>query len=84
MYAHLSDLRIDLEWAEDAAWRRNNGRPYLSWADFDKLHNKGANRPWFTYFLLFVCSVMMIVEFGLGERIEVARGYHSSILSVLS
>lgn len=66
LYAYLSELRIDLEWAEDAAWRRNNARPYLSWTDFDALHNKGTNRPWFTYFLLFVCTIMMVVEFGLG------------------
>jgi membrane associated rhomboid family serine protease len=68
LYAHLSDVRIDLEWAEDAAWRRNHGRPYLSWSDFDTLRTKGVNnRPWFTYFLMFLCSVMLLVEFGLGN-----------------
>ena len=67
LYAYLSDIRIDLEWAEDAAWRRNNSQPYLSWTDFEKVHNKGKNRPWFTYFLLFICSIMMLVEFGLGD-----------------
>ena len=66
IYAYLSELRIDLEWAEDSAWRRNHSQPYLSWADFEALHKKGASRPWFTYALLGVCTIMMFVEFGLG------------------
>jgi len=68
MYAHLSDVRIDLEWSEDAAWRRRNGHPYVSWSDFDAARNKGAsNRPWFTYFVVFLCTIMLIVEFGLND-----------------
>ena len=72
MYAHLSDVRIDLEWSEDAAWRRRNGMPYLSWQDFDATRNKGAsNRPWFTYFVILLCTIMLIVEFGLnGWKVE--------------
>lgn len=27
LYEHLSAIRIDVEWAEDAAWRRANGQP---------------------------------------------------------
>jgi membrane associated rhomboid family serine protease len=67
MYAHLSSVRIDLEWAEDAAWRRQHGEPYLSWTDFDDARLKGRNRPWFTYFIIFVCSVMLIVAFGVND-----------------
>jgi len=68
MYAHLSDVRIDLEWSEDAAWRRNNGMPYLSWSDFDAVRHKGVfSRPWFTYFVIFLCVIMLIVEFGLND-----------------
>lgn len=29
LYEHLSAIRNDLEWAEDAAWRRDNHEPYL-------------------------------------------------------
>ena len=29
LYEHLSAIRIDVEWAEDAAWRRANGQPYV-------------------------------------------------------
>lgn len=27
LYEHLSSIRIDVEWAEDVAWRRANGEP---------------------------------------------------------
>jgi membrane associated rhomboid family serine protease len=67
MYAHLAGVRVDLEWSEDSAWRRSNGQPYLSWKDFDEARQKGINnRPIFTYALIFVCSVMMVVEIGLN------------------
>lgn len=67
LYAHLSDIRADLEWAEDAAWRRQRGQPYLSWRDFDKSRDQGLhNRPLFTYGILFLCSVMMFVTFGVN------------------
>lgn len=67
MYAHLSDVRCDLEWSEDAAWRRKHGHPYLSWTDFDAVRQKTAHRSWFTYFIIFICSIMLIVEFGLND-----------------
>jgi membrane associated rhomboid family serine protease len=72
MYAHLANIRTDLEWAEDAAWRRANEEPYLSWSDFDECRTKGLNnRPWFTYFLIAVCSIMLFVEFGVnGWKVE--------------
>jgi membrane associated rhomboid family serine protease len=67
MYAHLSNVRIDLEWAEDAAWRRHHAHPYLTWSDFDDARRKsGLERPWFTYGLIFVCTIMLIVEIGLN------------------
>jgi hypothetical protein len=67
LYAHLSNVRIDLEWSEDAAWRRTNGKPYLSWSDFDAMQVKHPARKWFTYTVIAVCSVMLIVEFGLND-----------------
>ena len=67
LYQHLSSVRIDLEWAEDAAWRRQNGEPYLAWKDFDEARLKGLNRPWFTYAFVFVCSIMLVVEFGVND-----------------
>jgi membrane associated rhomboid family serine protease len=72
LYDHLASIRIDLEWAEDAAWRRQHGEPYLSWSDFDKEHKRGAkNRPYFTYFLMFFCTIMMIASIGVnGWRFE--------------
>jgi membrane associated rhomboid family serine protease/uncharacterized membrane protein YgcG len=67
LYAHLSDIRADLEWAEDAAWRRQRNQPYLSWRDFEDARDKGFhNRPWFTYTIIFLCTIMMIVTLGVN------------------
>jgi membrane associated rhomboid family serine protease len=67
LYAHLSDIRADLEWAEDAAWRRQKRQPYLSWSDFEETRTKGnLNRPWFTYSVIFVCTVMVVVTWGVN------------------
>jgi membrane associated rhomboid family serine protease len=34
----------------------------LSWADFDAGKQNGVNRPFFTYFLLFTCTILLIVS----------------------
>jgi membrane associated rhomboid family serine protease len=67
MYVHLASVRIDLEWAEDAAWRRHNDEPYLAWTDFDDIRIRGFNRPWLTYTLILACSIMMILEFAKND-----------------
>lgn len=59
LYDHLAGVRIDVEWAEDAAWRRVNGKPYLTWGDFESHKNSGGNRPFFTYFIVSLCTSMM-------------------------
>lgn len=66
LYDHLAAIRVDVEWAEDAAWRRANGEPYLSWADFDASKKGGSNRPFFTYLLLLVCTLVMIVSIAMN------------------
>jgi membrane associated rhomboid family serine protease len=71
LYDHLSSIRIDVEWAEDAARRRANGEPYQSWADFDENKKSGFNRPFFTYSLLFVCTVLLIASIAVnGWKVE--------------
>lgn len=67
MYAHLSHVRVDLEWAEDAAWRRQNNQPYLSWTDFDDAKLQSLRRPWFAYSIVTICSIMMIVVFAIDD-----------------
>eukprot|EP00339_Tiarina_fusa_P021985 CAMPEP_0116998420 /NCGR_PEP_ID=MMETSP0472-20121206/1497_1 /TAXON_ID=693140 ORGANISM="Tiarina fusus, Strain LIS" /NCGR_SAMPLE_ID=MMETSP0472 /ASSEMBLY_ACC=CAM_ASM_000603 /LENGTH=629 /DNA_ID=CAMNT_0004697565 /DNA_START=125 /DNA_END=2014 /DNA_ORIENTATION=+ len=66
LYAHLSDIRADLEWAEDAAWRRQQKQPYLSWTDFEKTHKGANNRPWFTYAIIGLCSIMFVVTIAVN------------------
>jgi len=64
-------IRLDVEWAEDAAWRRAHKEPYLSWSDFNKTHDHGWNRPFFTYILLVVCTAVLVASYGInGWRIE--------------
>jgi len=66
LYDHLASIRVDVEWAEDAAWRRANGESYLSWADFDASKKKGVNRPFFTYLLLAICTLVMIASIAMN------------------
>ena len=71
LYDHLSSIRIDVEWAEDAARRRANGESYMSWAEFEESKKGSGNRPWFTYALLFVCTVLLIASIALnGWEVE--------------
>jgi membrane associated rhomboid family serine protease len=67
LFTFVADLRRDLEWAEDASYRRQNQKPVLSWADFDaqtaRRHQKIC---YFTWALGIVSTVMMIVSIGLN------------------
>jgi membrane associated rhomboid family serine protease len=75
LYYHLSGVRIDVEWAEDAAWRRMNGKPYLTWGDFETLKSTGNNRPFFTYTVVSFCTAMMFAAWFVN-------GWHFEPLSV--
>jgi membrane associated rhomboid family serine protease len=71
LYDHLAAIRLDVAWAEDAAWRRANGEPYMSWSEFDSSRKKGINRPFFTFFLLIVCTVLLVASIALnGWKVE--------------
>ncbi len=71
LYDHLSGVKVDVEWAEDAAWRRQNDQPYQTWGDFEKARNKGLNSPFFTHFTVSVCTAMMIASLQVnGWRFE--------------
>jgi len=67
LYDHLSGIRTDVEWAEDAAWRRDNNEPYLAWTDFDEAKESGLNRPFFTYSFMLVCTVCLVVSIGVND-----------------
>ena len=40
---------------------------YLSWADFDASKTKGSNRPFFTYLLLLICTLVMIASIAMND-----------------
>jgi membrane associated rhomboid family serine protease len=67
LYDHLSGIRTDIEWAEDAAWRREHGEPYLSWQDFENAKDSGLNQPFFTYIIMIVCTVCLIISIGMND-----------------
>jgi len=66
LYDHLAGVRMDVEWAEDAAWRRANGEPYCAWTEFESSKNQGFNRPFFTYLILIVCTGILIASIGVN------------------
>jgi membrane associated rhomboid family serine protease len=71
LYDHLTGIRVDIEWAEDAAWRREHEEPYLSWADFESAKDSGLNQPFFTYIIMFICTGCLILSIGVnGWKIE--------------
>jgi membrane associated rhomboid family serine protease len=63
LFANLQDIRQDLRWAEDAAYRREHGLAYLSWLDFEATRSTGLRRPLFSYTVAIVSIVMMVVTF---------------------
>lgn len=67
LYDHLSGVKIDVAWAEDAAWRRKNKQPYITWADFEATKNEGLNRPFFTYIIVSVCTAMMVAAMYVND-----------------
>lgn len=62
LYYHLSGVKLDIEWAEDAAWRRSNKQPYLAWSDYEATKSEGLNRPFFTFTVVSCCSAMMFTS----------------------
>ncbi|KAL7539238.1 LOW QUALITY PROTEIN: hypothetical protein ACHAXR_009109 [Thalassiosira sp. AJA248-18] len=67
LYDHLSSVKIDVGWAEDAAHRRTNKDPYLTWADYEENKNQGFNRPLFTFLIVSICTAMMITSMHVND-----------------
>lgn len=67
IYDHLSRVKVDVQWAEDAAWRRGEGKPYLTWADFEDEKKEKRRRPYFTFFIVSICTAMMLTSFLVND-----------------
>lgn len=67
LFDTLSGIRADLRWAEDAAWRRENGKPYVSCADFESKRFRRRQRPYLTYMLILSHTAMMIWAFKVNN-----------------
>jgi membrane associated rhomboid family serine protease len=66
LFVYLADVRLDLEWAADAARRREQGEPFFSWVDFEYLHWKKIHPCPFTYLIMFLSTIMLVVSIGLN------------------
>jgi membrane associated rhomboid family serine protease len=58
---------MDLIWAQDAAHRRQEGKPYIAWSDYYEKERQGLVRPYFTYLLILISTIMMIVAFYMNN-----------------
>jgi len=67
LYDHLAAVRADVQWAEDAACRRANGEPYKAWFEYVDDQGKGNNRPFFTYFILLLCTAFLLASIGVND-----------------
>lgn len=71
LFMHVADMRLDLEWVEDRAWRRANdqqSKTTMSWWDFCHLHaHNDVRRTYFVYAMHVIYFVMMLVAFHLNE-----------------
>eukprot|EP00934_Nitzschia_sp_Nitz4_P008905 Nitzschia sp. Nitz4//scaffold55_size114948//17037//18677//NITZ4_003884-RA/size114948-processed-gene-0.199-mRNA-1//1//CDS//3329554479//8895//frame0 len=67
LFVNVSDIRSDLRWAQDCAIRRAEGRPYISWQDYETSRQQEMNRPYFTYSVLTICTVLMIMAFYFND-----------------
>ncbi|KAL3906542.1 MAG: hypothetical protein SGILL_009230 [Bacillariaceae sp.] len=66
-FKHLSDIRGDMMWAQDAAYRRENGEPYVAWADYYKKEQKDLVRPWFIYGIILGSIAHTIIAFDYND-----------------
>jgi len=67
LYHFLNYIKIDVEWAEDAAHRRAKGLAYLPWWEFvAQKKNDVDKRPYFTYTVLFFCTVFYLLSIGMN------------------
>ena len=64
LYQNIVDLRNDLEWANDAAYRRLHKEPYISWKAF--LKNKADHGDYVSVAIVGVLWVYMLAAFAVG------------------
>ena len=75
LYTNLSDIRADLDWACAATLRQQKCLPYFSWHETERLRQSGQlRRPWFTFAILLVSVVAMILAFHINDwKIELLQ-----------
>jgi hypothetical protein len=68
MYQYLSGIRMDLQWAEQAAARRSHGKSYMGWADYTKEHERRfRDLPIFIIAITILSTIMLIYTMYLSN-----------------
>ena len=67
LFLFLGELRVDLQWAEDAAWRRVHETQAVSWESFAKYHSPENQRSYFIYLVEIISIVMMIIAMWMND-----------------
>lgn len=72
LYIFMEEMRLDLEWSEDAVYRQNHDLPYLSWIDFENLHRSKSKLVkqkfcWFTLSVFLISTGTLLYSVARNE-----------------
>lgn len=65
LFDHLTGVRIDLKWAENAAFCQMKNLPYPTWSDYHR-REQFQKTPIFTYTMIGIITATMICSFYLN------------------
>ena len=66
-FLYVRDLKIDLQWTEDTAWRRLNDETPISWQTFNKFHSPERKRVYFVILIELVSITMMTIAMWMND-----------------
>ncbi|KAL7562877.1 hypothetical protein ACA910_000253 [Epithemia clementina (nom. ined.)] len=61
LFLFVGEVRVDLQWTEDAAWRRANHQPPIAYQSFAKFHSPEFRQSYFVYWMELVSIIMMTI-----------------------
>jgi membrane associated rhomboid family serine protease len=67
LFQYVTELQLDLEWTEDAAWRRLNMKESFPWIEFQRVHKRKYRQPYFCYLLLVIWTVTLGLSLAFNE-----------------
>lgn len=67
MFEFLTGIRLDIAWADENFRREEEGRRHFSWKKYNAEKSAMIKRPYFTYFLMLVCTIVLIYSMKLNN-----------------